>query len=259
MRFPARFYGKTNSIFEFCRQIVDATAEYVSAFKPQIAYFSAHRAECQLEQLISYIHLNHPGIPVILDAKRGDIYNTAEQYAREAFERYHADALTINPYMGFDSIEPYFAYSDRGVIALCRTSNIGGGDLQLLEVNGRPLYQVVAELVSTKWNAITGQLCLVVGGTFPKEIGIVRRIIGDMPILIPGIGAQGARIREIVSAGRTSDCSGMIINSSRAILYAGNGENFMEAAALAAKNTRDMINTYRFLVSGLSSKCDKKN
>ncbi|MDU0810891.1 MAG: orotidine-5'-phosphate decarboxylase [Burkholderia sp.] len=245
IHFPEQFSGQTDAIFEFCRQIVDATAEYVSAFKPQIAYFSAYRAECQLEQLISYIHLKYPGVPVILDAKRGDICSTAEKYAREAFERYHADALTVNPYMGFDSFEPYFAYSDRGVIALCRTSNIGGADLQLLEVNGRPIYQIVAELAATKWNAKTGQFGLVVGGTFPKEIEIVRRIIGNMPILIPGVGAQGARIKEVVFSGKTSDGVGMIINSSRAILYAGKGENFKEAAALAAKKMRDIINTYR--------------
>jgi len=244
-RFPAQFDGQPDAIFEFCRQIVDATAPYASAFKPQIAYFAAHRAEDQLERLIAHIHLQHPGLPVILDAKRGDIGSTAEQYAREAFERYRADAVTVNPYMGFDSVEPYFEHDGKGVIVLCRTSNPGGSDLQFLETGGRPLYQVVADLAANKWNAKNGQLGLVVGATFPKEIEIVRGIVGDMPLLIPGIGAQGGDVQATVTAGRTADGNGMMINSSRAILYASGGEDFAEAAALAAQNTRDTINAYR--------------
>ncbi|MBN3728993.1 orotidine-5'-phosphate decarboxylase, partial [Burkholderia sp. Ac-20379] len=208
-------------------------------------YFAAHRAEDQLERLIAHIHLQHPGLPVVLDAKRGDIGSTAEQYAREAFERYRADAVTVNPYMGYDSIEPYLAYDDKGVVVLCRTSNPGGSDLQFLETGGRPLYQVVAELAATKWNAKTGQLALVVGATFPKEIEIVRGLVGDMPLLIPGVGAQGGDVQATVSAGRTADGGGMMINSSRAILYASNGEDFAEAAARAAQATRDAINAHR--------------
>ncbi|HKT66680.1 MAG TPA: orotidine-5'-phosphate decarboxylase, partial [Burkholderia sp.] len=244
-RFPVQFDGQPDAIFEFCRQIVDATAEYASAFKPQIAYFAAHRAEDQLERLIAHIHLQHPGLPVILDAKRGDIGSTAEQYAREAFERYRADAVTVNPYMGYDSVEPYFEHEGKGVIVLCRTSNPGGSDLQFLDTNGRPLYQVVADLAANKWNAKSGQLGLVVGATFPNEIEIVRGIVGDMPLLIPGIGAQGGDVQATVNAGRTADGTGMMINSSRAILYASKGEDFAEAAALAAQKTRDTINAYR--------------
>ncbi|WP_323121496.1 orotidine-5'-phosphate decarboxylase [Burkholderia alba] len=244
-RFPIQFANQPDAIFDFCREIVDATAPYASAFKPQIAYFAAHRAEDQLERLIAHIHLQHPGLPVILDAKRGDIGSTAEQYAREAFERYRADAVTVNPYMGFDSIEPYFEYADRGVIVLCRTSNPGGSDLQFLDTAGRPLYQVVAELAARKWNEKTGQLGLVVGATFPNEIEVVRGLVGDMPLLIPGIGAQGGDVRATVAAGRTADGTGMMINSSRAILYAGNGEDFADAAALAARKTRDAINAHR--------------
>ncbi|WP_414450375.1 orotidine-5'-phosphate decarboxylase [Burkholderia sp. 22PA0099] len=244
-RFPAHLANRPEAIFDFCREIVDATAPYASAFKPQIAYFAAHRAEDQLERLIAHIHLQHPGLPVVLDAKRGDIGSTAEQYAREAFERYRADAVTVNPYMGYDSIEPYLAYEDKGVVVLCRTSNPGGSDLQFLETGGRPLYQVVAELAATKWNAKTGQLALVVGATFPKEIEIVRGLVGDMPLLIPGVGAQGGDVQATVSAGRTADGGGMMINSSRAILYASNGEDFTEAAARAAQATRDAINAHR--------------
>jgi orotidine-5'-phosphate decarboxylase len=243
-RFPGVYANRSDAIFDFSRAIVDATAPYASAFKPQIAYFAAHRAEDQLEALIAHIHEKHPGLPVILDAKRGDIGSTAEQYAREAFERYRADAVTVNPYMGFDSIEPYLAHEGKGVIVLCRTSNAGGSDLQFLDVGGRPLYQVVARLAAEKWNA-GGELSLVVGATFPKEIEVVRDIVGEMPLLIPGIGAQGGDVEATVRAGRTAAGTGMMINSSRAILYAGKGEDFAQAAARAAQETRDKINLYR--------------
>jgi orotidine-5'-phosphate decarboxylase len=240
-RFPGALAGRADAIFDFCRTIVDATAPYACAFKPQIAYFAAHRAEDQLEQLIAHIHSAHPGLPVILDAKRGDIGSTAEQYAREAFERYQADAVTVNPYMGFDSIQPYLEHAGKGVIVLCRTSNPGGSDLQFLDAGGRPLYQVVAQLAAEKWNA-SGQLGLVVGATFPKEIEIVRGLVGDMPLLIPGIGAQGGDVEATVRAGRTSRGLGMMINSSRGIIYAGKGEGFASDAAGAARDTRDLIN-----------------
>ncbi|MCG1041400.1 orotidine-5'-phosphate decarboxylase [Mycetohabitans sp. B8] len=243
-RFPPHLTGRADAIFTFCRDIVDATAPYASAFKPQIAYFAAHRAEEQLEALIAHIHARHPGLPVVLDAKRGDIGSTAQQYAREAFERYCADAVTVNPYLGFDSIEPYLAYRDKGVIVLCRTSNQGGSDLQFLDIGGQPLYQHVAALAAEQWNT-SGQLGLVVGATFPKEIDAVRQRVGTMPLLIPGIGAQGGDIEATVHAGRTADGTGMMINSSRAILYARSGEDFASAAADAARATRDAINAYR--------------
>lgn len=237
------------AIFEFCRQIVDATADLVCAFKPQIAYFAAARAETVLEQLIDHIHRNHPDIPVILDAKRGDIGSTAEQYAHEAFVRYNADAVTVNPYLGTDSIEPYLRYTERGVIVLCRTSNPGGSDLQFMEChtassNGsRPLYQHVAQLAVDRWNT-HGNCALVVGATFPDEIAVVRKIIGDMPLLVPGIGAQGGDIQATVQAGKTPT-GGLMINSSRAILYASGGENFAATARRIALTTRDSINQYR--------------
>ncbi|MDB5888064.1 MAG: orotidine-5-phosphate decarboxylase, partial [Rhodocyclales bacterium] len=184
-KFPAHLREAPDAIYTFCTAIVDATADLVCAFKPQIAYFAGESAEEQLEALIDYIHLHHPGIPVILDAKRGDIGATAAQYAREAFERYQADALTVNPYMGFDSIEPYLAYSDCGLIVLCRTSNPGGSDLQNLDVaGGKKLYQHVAQLVAEKWNR-HNQAALVVGATFPQELADVRSIVGDLPLLVP--------------------------------------------------------------------------
>lgn len=247
-KFPAHLKGKPDAIFEFCKSIVDATGDLVCAFKPQIAYFAAHRAEDQLEALIAHIHKKHPGIPVILDAKRGDIGSTAEQYAIEIFERYKADAITVNPYMGRDSVDPYLAYPDKGVILLCRTSNPGGSDLQFLDVgtSGKPvkLYEHVARIIASEWNK-TGQCALVVGATFPGEIARVREIVSDMPLLVPGIGAQGGDVEATVRAGRTIDGRGLMINSSRAILYAGKNENFAEIARQAAQDTRDLINRFR--------------
>lgn len=243
-KFPAHLKGRDDAIFEFCKTIVDATADLVCSFKPQIAYFAARRAEDQLEALIAHIHEKHPGIPVILDAKRGDIGSTAEQYAVEAFARFKADAVTVNPYMGRDSVEPYLAFPDKGVILLCRTSNAGGSDLQFLDVGGEKLYERVARLAAEQWNT-TGQIGLVVGATFPAEIARVRAIVGEMPLLVPGIGAQGGDIEATVKAGRTAAGTGLMINSSRAILYAGQGEDFASAARRVADETRSAINLHR--------------
>jgi len=241
-RFPAELQGRPDAIFEFCRSIVDATAPFVCGIKPQIAYFSAQGAERQLEDLLSYVRERYPRLPVVLDAKRGDIGSTAEQYAQEAFGRYQADAVTVNPYLGFDSVEPYLSWSDKGVIVLCRTSNKGGSDLQFIESSsGVPLYLHVAGLVADRWNR-NGQCALVVGATFPEELAKVRARIGDMPLLVPGIGAQGGDIPATVKAGADSKGLGMMINSSRAILYASGGDDWREAAAKAAMLTRDAIN-----------------
>ena len=243
-RLPPALQGKPEGIFEFCREIADATADLVCAFKPQFAYFASQRAEAQLEKLIRHLKDKHPHIPVILDSKRGDIGSTADQYALEAFERYGADAITVNPYMGFDTIEPYLKHHGKGVIVLCRTSNPGGSDLQFLNVspNGEPLYLHVAKLAATQWNA-SGQIGLVVGATFPEEIAKVRAIVGEMPLLIPGIGAQGGDIEATVKAGSIpgKPGAGMIINSSRAILYASSGDDFAQAARQAAQSTRDAL------------------
>jgi orotidine-5'-phosphate decarboxylase len=245
-KFPAELQGKSDAIFIFCKAIIDATADLACAFKPQIAYFAALAAEDQLQAICDYLRQTYPHIPIILDAKRGDIGATAEQYAREAFERYGADSVTVNPYMGFDSVAPYLEWKDRGAIVLCRTSNPGGSDLQFLKVNGVPLYQHVAKLVAEKWN-LNGQCGLVVGATFPQELAEVRKIVGDMPLLVPGIGAQGGDIAATVKAGQTPKGAGMMINSSRAILYAqpSGAESFAEAARRVALETRDAINLYR--------------
>ena len=247
-KFPAHLQGRPDAILAFCTQIVDATADLVCCFKPQIAYFAAHRAEDQLEALIAHIHAVHPDTPVILDAKRGDIGSTAEQYAIEAFERFKADAITVNPYMGRDSVDPYLAWPEKGVILLCRTSNPGGSDLQFLEVDtphGRmKLYEHVARTVADDWNA-SGNCALVVGATFPAEIARVRELVGDMPLLVPGIGAQGGDIAATLAAGRTANGSGLMINSSRAVLYAAKGEDFAQAARRVAQETRDAVNAFR--------------
>ncbi|MDL2355390.1 MAG: orotidine-5'-phosphate decarboxylase [Pseudomonadota bacterium] len=244
-RFPSHLQHQPDGIVTFCKAIIDATAELACAFKPQIAYFAALGAETQLEKICDYLRQHYPHIALILDAKRGDIGATAQQYAREAYDRYGADAVTLSPYMGFDSVEPYFEWSDRGQIILCRTSNAGGSDLQALDVGGTPLYQHVAALVAGKWNR-NGQCALVVGATFPAELAQVRAIVGDMPLLVPGIGAQGGDVAATVRAGITGG-AGMMISSSRAILYAtpAAGEDFAAAARRVAFETRAEINLYR--------------
>lgn len=244
-KFPDRFVDDPDALFAFCRDIADATAEYACAFKPQIAYFAAHNdGEAQLQRLIAHLNGAHPDVPVILDAKRGDIGSTAQQYACEAFERFGADAVTLNPYMGRDSADPFLQYNDRGCVFLCHTSNPGARDFQELLVDGAPLYQHIARTIAGEWNA-DGNCALVVGATFPEELAVIRGIVGDMPLLIPGVGAQGGDVEAVVRNGRTADGTGLMINSSRGILYASRGEGYAEAAADAARELRDGINRYR--------------
>ncbi len=244
-RMPDELKGKPDAIFQFCKQVIDATAPFVCGFKPQIAYFAAAGAEGQLEDLCTYLREQYPHLPIVLDAKRGDIGATATQYAQEVFGRYGADAVTVSPYLGADSVEPYLEWEDRGVIVLCRTSNPGGSDLQFLMTDGVPLYLRVADLVANKWNK-TGQCGLVVGATFPNELAAVRQAVGDsLPLLVPGIGAQGGDIAATCAAGCNAQKTGMMINSSRAILYAQGAGHWTEAAASVAKQTRDDINAHR--------------
>ena len=246
-RLPAGMRGDPRKIYDFCAAIVDSTADVACAFKPQIAYFAAHGAEDQLERLMQHMRGNAPHVPVILDAKRGDIGSTAEQYAKEAFERYGADAVTLSPFMGFDSIEPYLAYHGKGAFLLCRTSNPGGDDLQaqrLADAPGQPLlYEHVARLAQGPWN-LNGQLGLVVGATYPQEIERVRALAPTLPLLIPGVGAQGGDAAATVQAGWRPD-GPIVVNSSRSILYAGKGSDFADAARAAALATRDALNAAR--------------
>jgi orotidine-5'-phosphate decarboxylase len=242
-KFPGALQGKASKIYDFCAAIVDATADTVIAFKPQIAYFAAHRAEDQLEKLMAHMRRTAPLVPIILDAKRGDIGSTAQQYAIEAFERYGADAVTLSPFMGFDSVQPYLKYHGKGAFLLCRTSNPGGDDLQnqrLADVSGQPLlYEHVAQLAQGPWN-LNGQLGLVVGATYPAEIERVRALAPTLPLLIPGMGAQGGDAVATVRAGYRKD-GPIIVNSSRAILYAGQTDNFVALARQAALRTRDTL------------------
>lgn len=236
-RLPAHLTRDAEGVLTFCRAVVDATAPYVCAFKPQIAYFAGEGLEKVLEAVIAYIHDKHPGIPVILDAKRGDIGSTAKQYAKEAFDRYGADAVTLSPYMGFDTVEPYFAWEGKGVILLCRTSNPGGADIEeLVTRDGDMVYERVAKLAAGPWN-VNGQVCLVVGATQPAEIARVRALAPMTPLLVPGIGAQGGDVNAAVAAGLDAEGRGMIINSSRAVIFAGSDENFAQASAEAARAT----------------------
>ena len=240
VQMPPHLRGRPDAIERFCTAIIDATAPFASAFKPQIAYFAAEAAEPQLERVCTYIRDRYPDHLLVLDAKRGDIGPTAERYARELFVRYDADVATINPYLGTDSVEPYFRHEGKGVLLLCRTSNGGGHDFQSLMVDGEPLYARVARRVAEQWSTM-GECGLVVGATYPDELATVRSIVGDMPILVPGIGAQGGQVAATVHAGRSSTGYGLMLSSSRAILYASAGEDFAEAAAAAASATRDEI------------------
>ena len=247
-KFPAVMKGDASKIYDFCAQIVDATSDLAISFKPQIAYFAAHRAEDQLEKLMAHMRRNAPHVPVILDAKRGDIGATAEQYAIEAFERYGADAVTLSPFMGFDSVQPYLKHHGKGAFLLCRTSNPGGDDLQnqrLASVEGQPLlYEHIAKLAQGPWN-MNGQLGLVVGATYPAEIERVRSLAPTLPLLIPGVGAQGGDAVATIKAGyrqsHGATTGAVIVSSSRAILYASSGDDFAQAARQEAIRTRDVL------------------
>jgi orotidine-5'-phosphate decarboxylase len=243
-RFPRHIQADASPIFQFNKAIIDATRDLVCAYKPQFAHYAAYEAEDQLERTIEYIHRTCPGVPVILDAKRGDVGNTAERYAIEVFERYGADAVTVNPYLGGDALEPFLRRADKGVIILCRTSNPGAREVQDLMVGNRKLYQVVAELAAQRWNSL-GNCLLVVGATYPRELAEVRELVGEMPLLVPGVGAQGGDVAQVVQNGQTRSGTGLLISSSRAILYASAGEDFAQHARAAADALRLAANSSR--------------
>jgi orotidine-5'-phosphate decarboxylase len=232
-------------VLDFNKAIIDATAEYVCAYKPNIAFYEAQGIK-GLEDLIKTREYIPAEIPVIIDAKRGDIGNTAKAYAKSLFDYYNFDAATVNPYLGYDALEPFIEYRDRGLFILCRTSNKGAADLQSLtvetETGAKKLYEVVAEKVNG-WNRY-GTLGLVVGATYPEELRVIRQKYPEMPILIPGVGAQGGELEPAVKYGADKGRRRTIINSSRQILYASKGGDFAEAAGRAAKELRDKINEY---------------
>lgn len=248
VRLPDGLKNDPRAIENFLTDVIDATAEFACAFKPQIAHFAAVGAENALTRIIDHIHRRHAEVPVILDAKRGDIGSTASHYAEEAFNRYRADAVTVNPYLGGDTLEAFLSHQDRGVIVLCKTSNPGSSDLQSLEADGKPIYLHVAERAATRWNT-HGNCCLVVGATWPAELRAVRDLAPSIPLLVPGIGAQGGDLAAVIDNGLDANGAGLMINSSRAIIYASDGDDFAAAAGNAARELRDAINQHRPAIS----------
>ncbi len=234
--------------FTFCQAIVDATAPYVAAFKPQFAHFAAFGREGDLEQLLAYIREAYPAHITILDAKRGDIGSTAAFYAREAFERYDADAVTLNPYLGDESVRPFLEYADRGIVVLCRTSNPDSDWLQGTVADGLRLYERVADRVAA-WND-NGQCMLVTGATYPAELASIRARVGDLPLLVPGVGAQGGDLAAVLANGLDSQNQGLLVSSSRGIIFAWEAtgeaaENYATAAGEAAGRLCEEINQLR--------------
>ena len=237
-RLPAAFRSNSEAFRDFCCAIVDATASEVCAFKPQAAHFAAAGAEDQLAEVIAYIHARYPDVLVILDAKRGDIGATAEFYAREAFQRYGADIVTVNPYLGPESLEPFLSYPDRGVAVLCRTSNPGNAWLQC-HPQDEPVFLRVAGAVA-EWNE-RGNLMLVAGATYAGDIARIRSVAPSVPLLVPGIGAQGGDLRAVLEAGQDASGQGLVISASRSILYASDGDDFASAAREAAVSLKNRI------------------
>lgn len=223
--------GLDKGDFEFDKNIIDQTYDYVCAYKPNAAFYK----EVELQETVSYLTSSHPDIPVILDAKRGDIGSTNEAYAKAIFDDLEADAVTVHPYLGKESLEPFLKRTDKGIIVLVRTSNPGAGEFQDLTVDGKPLYQVVAEHVQN-WGSNLG---VVVGATYPEELKQVRQIVEDMPILVPGVGAQGGDLEATIKNGLNSKKQGLIISSSRSIIFAPNPK---EAAQTLNSQIQEILN-----------------
>ncbi len=227
------------SFFEFNKSIIDVTHDLVCAYKPNSAFYEAlgDRGVKELKMTCDYLRENHPEIPIIIDAKRADIGNTNEGYAKYIFDYLQADGVTLQPYLGKEAIQPFLDKIDKGIIILCRTSNPGAGEFQDLQINGEPLYMHVAKNVVEKWN--TNNNCmLVVGATYPEELKQIRNVVGNMNLLVPGIGTQGGDIEKSLQAGMTKDKKGILLSTSRTVIFAQNPRE--EALKL-----RDEINTYR--------------
>jgi orotidine-5'-phosphate decarboxylase len=245
-RMPELLSRDSDVVFSFNKAIIDATFDLVCAYKPQFAYYAGQNALGSLRKTMTYLRDMHPEIPVILDVKRGDIGPTATMYARECYDFYGADAVTVNPYMGSDTLKPFLDDPDKGVFIICRTSNPGSVDFQDLKIegDGRRLFEIVAEKAVKSWN-YNGNVGLVAGATFPEDLGLIRMIVGDMPLLVPGVGAQGGDVEAVVKNGLDPVGTGMVVNSSRGILYASDGTKFAEGAREAAILLRDQINRAR--------------
>ena len=236
-KLPKRLQKEQFPQFAFNKAIIDATHEYVSVYKPNVAFYEAQGEQGihELKQTMEYLEDTYPDIFTILDAKRADIGSTNEQYVKNIFDWLGFDAVTIHPYLGKEAVLPFLEREDKVSIILCRTSNPGAGEFQDLEVKGKPLWAHVAQQVSEKWNE-KGNCMLVVGATYPQEMKEIRKIVGDeMVFLVPGIGAQGGDVREVMTHGVNSQGKGLILNAGRSILFASKGEDFAEAAGKAAE------------------------
>ncbi|MBL7545835.1 MAG: orotidine-5'-phosphate decarboxylase [Bdellovibrionaceae bacterium] len=240
---PEIFSGKKNPFFEFNKAIIDATADLVNAYKPQVAYYSAEGLEADLEMTFQYIQKNYPHILTILDSKRGDIDSTARQYARESFHRYQADSVTLNVYMGKDVVTPFMEYESKGLFLLCKTSNPHGGDFQDLKVGEQPLYYHLAKTVSTEWNE-KKNLGLVVGGTYIDALKKIRQMDSQLPLLVPGLGAQGGDLKQILDTVKELKNKRIIVNASRSIIYAGKGADFADKSRQKALDYQSVMQTY---------------
>ncbi len=245
-KMPKCFMGKKNIFFEFNKAIIEATHDLVCIYKPNSAFYEAYGAEGvkQLKLTCDFIKKTYPNIPILLDTKRGDIGNTNEAYAKYIFSYLGVDATTLQPYLGYEANIPYLELKDKGFFILCRTSNKGAGEFQDLIIDGKPIFEIVAENVAKKWNG-NGNCMIVVGATYPGELKAVRRIVGDMTLLVPGVGAQGGDLEKTLKVGLNSKKEGVIINSSRGILYASNGTDFAKKAREEAQKLRDQINIFR--------------
>jgi len=239
-KIPSSILKFSEPLFEFNKAIIDETHDLVCAYKPQIAYYSAIGAERELEQTIEYIHIHHPDIPIILDAKRSDIGSTAEMYAKESFERYRVDAVTVNPFLGFDSIKPFTDWQEKGVIVLCKTSNPSSSDFQDVNINGKPVYLFIAEKAIHEWN-YNNNILFVVGATYPSQMREIRNIAENITFLVPGIGAQGGSISDVLINGLRHDGLGLILSSSRGIIHASISDDFAEMARQVALKTVNEI------------------
>lgn len=246
-KMPAKIAKARNPLFTFNKSIIDATADLVCAFKPNSAFYEAYGADGikQLKQTADYIRQKYPYLTLILDAKRADIGNTNDGYVEYVFDYLGMDAVTLHPYLGSEALKPFLARKDKGLIILCRTSNPGAAELQDVKVKGKPLYEHVASLVAKNWN-VKNNCLLVVGATYPKEMKVIRSIVGpDMPFLVPGVGAQGGDVKATVKAGVNAKSEGLIISSSRATIFASSGHDFAEAAREHAMSLKNEINMYR--------------
>ncbi len=244
-KLPTHLSKQSYPLFEFNRQIIDVTADLVCAYKLNSAFYEAlgHDGIYQLKLTFDYLRQHYPQIPTILDAKRADIGNTNLGYVQFVFDYLGADSLTVNPYLGREAIQPFLDYTDKGIIVLCKTSNPGSGEFQNLQVNNRPLYQIIAQKVATEWNT-NGNCLLVVGATYPKELVELRQLLPNITFLIPGVGAQGGDLQATILAAKNQHNVGFIVNSSREIIFASSGLDFALEARQKTQALRDQINSY---------------